>query len=84
MDLRAVLKQYLSLGNELFPRLRSVEASQLTKAELHVFEFNSISSMPRSVSWNTIKTNLRTLISLRQSIHRPLSFIARLPSPTAA
>jgi hypothetical protein len=36
MDLRAALKQYLSLGNELFPRLRSVEASQLTKAELHM------------------------------------------------
>jgi hypothetical protein len=35
MDLRSALKHYLSLGNELFPRLRSIEASQLTKAELH-------------------------------------------------
>jgi hypothetical protein len=34
MDLRAALKQYLALGNELFPRLRSAEASTLTKTEL--------------------------------------------------
>jgi hypothetical protein len=34
MDLRTALKQYLALGNELSPRLRSVEASTLTKTEL--------------------------------------------------
>lgn len=36
MDLRKALQQYLTLGNELFPRLRSVEASTLTKTDLHM------------------------------------------------
>jgi hypothetical protein len=37
MDLRDAVKQYLSLGNDLFPRLKSVEGPTLTKGELHAF-----------------------------------------------
>jgi len=37
MDLRDAVRNYVSLGNELFNRLRSSEGPTLSKADLHIF-----------------------------------------------